>query len=188
MAERIGAATRGVVLALGCAACAGVACGTGESAAPHAAAPATPGPAADAPATAAGEAETTAPAAGPLAPLRAYVGRYPRDVGFFEQEPLRARLAALLGDRLPDFLENVGVQGPVSEEAGLLFVTGNRPHSGGDEAAAIVIDPASDAIFVWLLHEGAVTEHPEPGGRMPSALPADVQATLDNWYDTPAGE
>jgi hypothetical protein len=156
-------------LALAAALCA---CGSSDTSNPVPAEPvAAPAPAAPRPPSA-------------LDALRGYVGSYPRDVGLFAQPSLQPRLRALLGDRLPVFVENMGVQGPFSEQGGLLYVTGNKPHSGGDEAAALVIDPKTDAVFVWLLHGGKVEEYPEPGKR-PSALPADVETTLDNWMDTP---
>ena len=90
----------------------------------------------------------------PLAPLREWVGRYPREVDLWSREPLAGRLHALLGERFPVLVENTGVQSPLLEEDGILYVTGNKPHGGGSDAAAVVIDLRRDAIWVWLLVDG----------------------------------
>lgn len=85
-----------------------------------------------------------------LAELRRHLGQYPRDIYLWGHPLLAQRLHALLGDKHQSFLENMRVQGPLTEENGLLFVTGNRPHQGGVDMAAFIADPVNDKIQVWL--------------------------------------
>jgi hypothetical protein len=141
-------------------------CGSGQEGATK---PADPAPAA------------AASAATGLDGLRAYVGKYPRDVHLFETEPLRTRLLALLGTRYTALLVNFGTQGPLSEENGVLYAIGNKPHAGGDSAAVLLVDPARDLIHVYLLDELEMAELRERDE--PIALPADVQTTIENWKE-----
>jgi hypothetical protein len=46
------------------------------------------------------------------------------------------------------------VQGPLTEENGLLFVTGNKPHQGGVDMAAFLADPVNEKLQVWLCTNG----------------------------------
>lgn len=85
-----------------------------------------------------------------LAELRRHLGQYPRDINLWSHPLLAQRIHALLGGRHATFLENIRVQGPLTEENGLLFVTGNKPHQGGVEMAAFVADPVNDKIQIWL--------------------------------------
>src|SRR5690606_30653114 len=144
-----------------------LACGGGERE-PTAPAP-PPGPAA------------VSPPAGypsPLASLRELVGRHPHDVALWEREPLAGRLRALLGERLPTFIANTEVQSPLLEEDGILYVTGNRPHRGGLDAAALVIDLRRDAVWVWLLVDGESEALLDRD--VPVELPVDVRLVLEH--------
>lgn len=126
--------------------------------------------------------------ASPLASLRAHVGAYPHDgqVNFLEQGALAERLQQLLGKDYPTLLANMRTVGPLTEDQGRWFITGNRPHEGGAEAAAIVVDAAQNAVRVWMLHEGAAREFLDPqGAAVP--WPQDVQTLLDNHKSTPKG-
>lgn len=91
-----------------------------------------------------------------LAQLRLHLGQYPRDTGLWSHPLLAQRLHALLGDKHQAFLENMRVQGPLTEENGLLFVTGNKPHEGGVDMAVFLADPANDKLQVWLSTGGTV--------------------------------
>jgi hypothetical protein len=133
------------------------------------------------PAPAAAPSVAPAPAGAGLEGLRAYVGKYPRDVHLFETEPLKTRLLGLLGDRYTGLLVNFGTQGPLSEENGVLYAIGNKPHAGGDSAAILLVDPARDLIQVYLLDELEMAELRERDE--PIALPADVEATIENWKE-----
>jgi len=96
-----------------------------------------------------------------LAELRRHLGQYPRDIDLWSHPLLAQRIRALLGDRHPTFIENIRVQGPLTEENGLFFVTGNKPHKGGTDMAAITIDPVNDKIQVWLATKGKVENFSE---------------------------
>lgn len=89
-----------------------------------------------------------------LAELRRHLGQYPRDIDLWGHPLLAQRILALLGNRHATFLENIRVQGPLSEENGLLFVTGNKPHKGGVDMAAFIVDPVNDKIQIWLASGG----------------------------------
>ncbi len=113
-----------------------------------------------------------------LAGLRPLVGQYPRDIDLWNREPLAARLQALLGPQLADFLRNMEVQGPLLEEQGLLYATGNKQHSGGSDAAALVADLRRDALWIWLLVDGEAFVFADRDVEV--ELPADVRIVLEN--------
>jgi len=121
------------------------------------------------------------PAPGALAFVEGLVGRYPREVRLFETAPLSTRLQTLLGDRTPLLAQNLEVQGPISEEKGVVYVTGNKEHAGGSDAAIVLIDVSHDALHVWLLVGGALQEYHEKPGTPP--LPEDVQSLLATWSE-----
>lgn len=123
---------------------------------------------------------SAAPVQEPLASLQEFVGKYPYDdVNYLEQGVLAARLRALLGDRYPVLLANMRTVSPLTEADGLWFITGNRPHEGGAEAAAVVINPRQNALRVWLLSAGKSSEFVDPPlARIP--WPRDVQTLLSN--------
>lgn len=98
-----------------------------------------------------------------LVALRGYIGSYPSDsVSFLEEGPLATRLKRMLGTQYPTLLANLRTVGPLTEDGSRWFITGNRPHEGGLEAAAIVVDAAQDAVRVWMLHEGQQQEFIDP--------------------------
>lgn len=119
--------------------------------------------------------------ASPLGELRPYVGTHPSDsnMSFLEQGVLAERLKQMLGKDYATLLSNLRAVGPLTEDAGRWFITGNRPHEGGKEAAAVLIDAPQNAIRVWMLHEGKVKEYQDPPkANMP--WPSDVQTMVDN--------
>ena len=127
--------------------------------------------------------------ASPLGELKTYVGTYPSDsnVSFLEQGVLAERLKTMLGKEYATLLTNLRTVGPLTEDAGRWFITGNRPHEGGTEAAAVVVDARQNAVRVWMLHEGKVSEFVDPlSANLP--WPKDVQTMLDNQKSLPAGK
>jgi len=152
-----------------------LACGPAGEEAPPAAPPATP-------------AVVTPPTGYPsaLAPLRELVNRYPADVDLWNREPLAGRLRALLGARFEAFVANTAVQSPLLEEDGILYVTGNKPHRGGTDAAALVMDLRRDVIWVWLLEGGDSEAFLERDVEV--ELPADVRIVLENAEPAPLPE
>lgn len=125
---------------------------------------------------------TTAPAAAPatLASLRALVGSYPGErTDYLRQGALAQRLQALLGEDYPVLLANLGTSGPLVQDGALLYISGNRPHEGGDEQAAVVVDPARNALRVWLVHSGSAQEWSDPLS-VRLDWPRDVQIQQSN--------
>lgn len=126
--------------------------------------------------------------ASPLGELKSYVGTYPSDsnMSFLEQGVLAERLKQMLGKDYATLLTNLRTIGPLTEDAGRWFITGNRPHEGGKEAAAVLVDAAQNAIRVWMLHEGQVKEYQDPPqAKLP--WPQDVQTMVDNQKTAPKG-
>lgn len=119
--------------------------------------------------------------ASPLSSLREYVGTYPSDsnVSFLEQGVLAERLKQLMGKDYSTLLANLRTVSPLTADAGRWFITGNRPHEGGTEAAAVVVDAAQNAVRVWMLHEGKSTEYQDPS-QVNVPWPVDVQTMLNN--------
>jgi pyruvate/2-oxoglutarate dehydrogenase complex dihydrolipoamide acyltransferase (E2) component len=137
-----------------------------------------------APAPAAEPAAPAAATAASLESLRAQIGKYPSDAGadYLRQGPLAERLKTLLGADYEVLLTNLGTSGPLEQQGDLLFVTGNKPHEGGDEQAAVVVDLAHNAIRVWLAHAGQEQDKSDPATAT-VAWPSDVQAIQSNHKD-----
>lgn len=143
------------------------------------------GAAAPAPAPAP-QTQVNAAAVADLAELKPYVGAYPSDsnVSFLEEGVLAERLKRLLGPDYSTLLMNLRTVSPLMDDAGRWFITGNRPHEGGVEEAAVVVDSAQNAVRVWMLHGGQVREWVDPAGAQ-VPWPQDVQTMLDNHHGQP---
>ncbi|RMX05793.1 hypothetical protein D8I35_11570 [Corticibacter populi] len=115
--------------------------------------------------------------------LQSHVGAYPHDVPYLQEAGLRARLQQLLGTAYPVALLNLQVAAPLQAEHGVLFVTGNRAHMGGEEAVAIALEPESDSIRVWLLHQGQQQVFEEPQADF--AWPTDIRTLITNTSSQP---
>jgi hypothetical protein len=117
--------------------------------------------------------------ANPWGHLQTQVGNYPFDgADFLRSGPLAERLVGLLGRANYNvLLENLRVSGPLRQDGDMLYITGNRPHDGAAEAAAIVVHSRSDAVRVWLLTGGEEWDVQDQG--TPKALPADVAKLMD---------
>ena len=138
------------------------------------------------PATAAAPAATAqppAPDAAQRAPidwpaLQNAVGSYHAQTQFLRQPGINRRLRALLGVQYELVMRDLQVAGPLQRDKGVYYVTGNQAHKGGVEAVAIAMQPASDSVRVWLLHEGreqVLQEQPNT-----FAWPAEVQTLIQN--------
>lgn len=125
---------------------------------------------------------TAASAASPatLAGLRPLVGSYPGErADYLRQGALAERLQRLLGDDYGVLLTNLGTSGPLVQEGDLLYITGNKPHEGGDEQAAVVVDPARNALRVWLVHAGQERDWRDPAS-ITLDWPRDVRTMRSN--------
>ena len=122
----------------------------------------------------------TAQPANPWGHLQTQVGNYPFDgADFLRSGPLAERLLGLLGRANYNLLlDNLRVSGPLRQDGDMLYITGNRPHEGASEAAAVVVHSRADAVRVWLLTGGEEWDVQDQGS--PNALPADVARLMDN--------
>lgn len=115
-----------------------------------------------------------------LAALQPLVGSYPGErTDYLRQGALAQRLERLLGADYAVLLANLGTSGPLVQDGGLLYISGNKPHDGGDEQAAVVVDAAQNAVRVWLVHAGQVREAHDPAS-LQVDWPADVLALQAN--------
>ncbi|MDR0226643.1 MAG: hypothetical protein LBI66_09495 [Burkholderiaceae bacterium] len=112
--------------------------------------------------------------------LAEYLGKYPYDgTNYLEQGVLADRLKALLGASYPTLLSNMRTVGPLNRDGDAWSIVGLRPHQGGEEMGAVVIDPARNALRVWLLTDGQQSDFSDAGGP-DIAWPEQVQKTLAN--------
>lgn len=110
--------------------------------------------------------------------LAEYLGKYPYDgTNYLEQGVLAERLKALLGTSYPTLLINMRTVGPLTKEGDVWSIVGLRPHQGGEEMGAIVIDPARNALRVWLLTDGKQTDFSDAAG-VDIAWPSQVQKSF----------
>ncbi|WP_448254130.1 hypothetical protein [Ottowia oryzae] len=110
--------------------------------------------------------------------LQNAVGSYHAQTQFLRQPGINGRLRALLGVQYELVMRDLQVAGPLQQDKGVYYVTGNQAHKGGVEAVAIAMQPASDSVRVWLLHEGreqVLQEQPNA-----FAWPAEVQTLIQN--------
>jgi len=91
--------------------------------------------------------------------LKPLQGKYRWDgVDYVKDGVLAQRLKTLMGgSQYETLLKNLQALGPLEPSADLLYVMGNRQHQGGEEMAAVVIDPVRNGLRVWLLSEGRQT-------------------------------
>jgi hypothetical protein len=94
--------------------------------------------------------------------LAEYVGKYPYD-----------------GTNYPTLLSNMRTVGPLTKEGDVWSIVGLRPHQGGEEMGAIVIDPARNALRVWLLTGGKQSDFSDAAGA-DIAWPEQVNKTMAN--------
>ncbi|WP_051303647.1 hypothetical protein [Comamonas composti] len=115
-----------------------------------------------------------------LASLEQYLGKYPNmGVNFLEEGVLADRLKALMGADYETLVRNMGTVGPLTQDGKVWSLVGLRPHDGGSEAAAVVIDPERNGLRVWLLTAGTQTDYSDV--QAPDiAWPQDVQAGISN--------
>ncbi len=93
-------------------------------------------------------------------------GQYPATIGLWSREPLETYLKALLGQRYGTFLEFMEVACPVTEEHGVLFITGNRLTEGAQAGAVLLADPERKSLRVSLWNGSAWIHHSNGGGEI----------------------
>ena len=115
--------------------------------------------------------------------LDSQVGQYQADAGFLRQGVMAERLRQLTGASYPFVLLILVVAGPLSKEGQVYFVTGNRQHEGGINAAAVALDAGSQTMRVWLLHERRAIVMEDPGAAFD--WPAEVKVGIQNALSLP---
>lgn len=121
---------------------------------------------------------TAKPGEAGLDSLAEYLGKYPYDsTNYLEQGVLADRLKALLGPRYPTLLINMRTVGALTKEGDVWSIVGLRPHQGGEEMGAVVIDPARNALRVWLLNDGQQSDFSDAAGA-DIAWPDQVRKTF----------
>ena len=111
------------------------------------------------------------------------VGHYRSDGDFLQQGLMAERLRQLTGASYPIVLRNLQVAGPLRKEGQVFYVTGNRQHEGGINAAAVALDASSQTLRVWLLHEGRAIVMEDPGASFD--WPAEVKVGIQNARSLP---
>ena len=121
-----------------------------------------------------------------LSSLKAMEGKYRWDgVDYLKTGVLAERLKALTGAQYETVLKNLDAVGPLETQGSVMFMSGNRRRRGGEEVAAIVIDPARNGLRVWLLSAGKQTAFTDvQGDDIP--WPESVQSLLKNLEAQPA--
>lgn len=121
---------------------------------------------------------TEAPLTGDLASLQGSIGKYPNESGLFDNSVITGPLQNLLGSKYDTFKTNMQVQSPLIREGNVLYVSGNKQHEGGSNAAYLLIDTATKALEVGLWENGKLTTYPAQGSTI--VRPADIQTLIDN--------
>ncbi|RQO73242.1 hypothetical protein DBR44_10050 [Aquitalea sp. FJL05] len=108
--------------------------------------------------------------------LEAKVGSYPADIGLYQKGAVAEALRRLLGEKMPVFLQNMQVSSPLGKDQ-LLFVSGNKPHQGGEDMAYLLLDPASKQLEVGLIEQGKLSVY---RSGPPLYRPAEINTMLGN--------
>lgn len=115
-----------------------------------------------------------------LQSLLEWKGKYRWDgVDYLKEGVLAQRLKELLGDQYETLLKNLETVGPLEAQADVLYVFGNRQHQGGEESAAVVIQPDRNALRIWLLSAGQQTVFSDAQGE-DIPWPESVQTLIKN--------
>ncbi|XZG71524.1 hypothetical protein ACTSKR_06605 [Chitinibacteraceae bacterium HSL-7] len=110
--------------------------------------------------------------------LNDFTGQYPRDIGLLSDvSPIMPELKSVLGSKLDVLRANLAVQSPLQNER-VLYVTGNKQHEGGFEAAYLLIDTEQRKVEVGLIERGVLTVYQSAGARL--YRPADVETLVAN--------
>ncbi|AXK40139.1 hypothetical protein [Crenobacter cavernae] len=113
--------------------------------------------------------------AGQWALLETRVGRYPADIHLFDDSVITPELKKLLGSDFATFESYMQVSGPLEKDR-VLYVTGNKPHEGGDANAYLLIDTANRKLEVGLLTRGKLKVYASPGEAI--YKPKDVETHI----------
>lgn len=110
--------------------------------------------------------------------LQAQVGKYQHEAPYLQNGVMAERLQHLLGAHTPEFLRNIEVAGPLQQEGSVYFITGNRPHEGGDNAGAVALDAQTNTMRIWWLQNGQPRVIQDAGASF--GWPRDVNKMISN--------
>ncbi len=132
----------------------------------------TPAPAAPAPADTAPHLETSS-----LAFFTSLKGQLPADVDLWRTIPTAKRLHRLLGPQLYElFLIQMQESTPIQADKGIYYVEGHKKYGGPTDVAMFAVDPARDALYVWMMAGARPEELREPNWRAP--VPKAIRAAI----------
>lgn len=118
------------------------------------------------------------PITGPWASLQPAIGQYPSQSGILENSPLADPLKTLLGDKFAAFKTNLQVESPLQQDGDVLYLSGNKQHEGGSEAAYLLADTKTRALEVGLWQAGKLEVFKTPGSDI--RKPTDIQTMISN--------
>ncbi len=128
----------------------------------------------------------SAPQAKPLAYLLKYVDQSPYSL--WKTQPLHRRLVKLLGPvEYQSFVDNLDPATSLTPQDGVLYLTGNAPHRGGEEEAALIVDIENDTLEVFIFHKASIVRAWTENNRF-IALPKDVRETMQHWPQAPLAQ
>lgn len=81
-------------------------------------------------------------------------GKYPYESKMFENEPMKGRLQAIMGDKFHAFVQRMEVQVPIKVNGNEVFMEGLMAHGGGTEEAALIVDVEKNLIWVLTYEDG----------------------------------
>ena len=116
--------------------------------------------------------------------LQTQVGSYQDASPFLQQGVMATHLNHLLGAQTTVFLRNLEVAGPLKKEGSVYFITGNRQHEGGHNAAAIALDARTNTMRVWWLQNGQPRVIQDAGAAF--RWPHEVNAMINSVVAAPA--
>lgn len=110
--------------------------------------------------------------------LDAFVGKYPAESGLLDKSAIAGDLRSLLGEKLAVLRINTETNSPLLRENSVLYMSGNKTHEGGMEAAYLLIDPKARALEVGLWEKGKLSTYKTAGAKM--AKPKDIRNMIAN--------
>ena len=116
--------------------------------------------------------------------LQAQVGLYQNQAPFLQQGLMAERMQHLLGTHYEAFLQNLQVAGPLQKQGAVYYITGNRQHDGGNNAAAVALDAQSNKMRIWWLQDGQPRVVQEAGTAF--RWPQEVNTLINNAVGAPA--
>ncbi len=104
-------------------------------------------------------------------------GQSPADVDLWRTIPTAKRLSLLLGPQLYElFLIEMQESTPIDAEKGVYYVQGHKKYGGPTDVALFAVDPARDALYVWMMSAGKPEERREANWRAP--LPKAIRTAI----------